>query len=490
MKSPKHPSIMLALATILCLQTALAGDTPFTNNDFNMEAAINSSAVLLDVLENDDSGIAGNDFKEVIAVCDIASTDQDCLANGTSFSNAIGSVSVNGTGDDNNVLFSSSSSVSDLFEFKYAMENATGGRGFAEASVAMFYYEVNTQTDVNSGSCSPAVCSLRDAIAAALSEAGASTVRFDRDFNGTITLSSSLLIDDTDLTVAGPGVTQLTVSGNDLVRVFDVTGASERITLTGFTIADGLSTGPGAGIRFNGSRDVLVENMRIIDNSTTANGGGIWFSFGSGTVRNSEISGNFSGSSGGGIGIEGSFGSDVLLENVTISSNLSDGDGAGFYIDAGNGQNVTLRHITSAHNDTGSTQVPANKVESTGNINMESSLVVSNGFDLHMLATNNVINNSIIGNYAGAALIGGNNQTESIFTLGPLVSLNDTGLQVHNFEPGALPEDYVNDLIGNVGCGTVVPNDQIGTARPVGDDCDAGAYEYIFIDVIFISGFD
>jgi hypothetical protein len=491
MKSFTLTPLMLTVGCLLIQQNAVAGTTPpLTNNDFNMEAAINSSNALMDVLGNDDSGVNGNDIKEVIAVCDSSSSDQDCLTNGTSFSNATGTVTVNGSGDNNNVLFTSSSTESALFEFKYIMENITGGQGSAQASVELFYYEVNVSNDAGSGGCTAAECSLREALVAAQAEAGASNVRFDRDFNATITLSSGLTIDDTDLTIAGPGVNQVTVSGNDSFRVFDLTGASERVNLSGFTITGGMTSGDGAGIRFNGSRDVVVENMRIVNNSTTADGGGIWFASGSGTVRNTEISDNFAGVSGGGIGMEGSFGSDVTLENVTISGNVSVDDGAGFYVNAGNGMNVTFRHITSAFNNNGSNQIIANHVEANGNFNMESSLVVSNGLDLVMLATNNVINNSIIGNYSGATLIGGNTLTETGVALNPLAALNDTGLKVVGFDPGALAEDYVDDMIGNVGCGTVVANDQIGTPRPVGADCDAGAYEYIFIDEIFINGFE
>ncbi|MFC3194208.1 choice-of-anchor Q domain-containing protein [Marinicella sediminis] len=490
MKSFNNQHSVFLICSLFIATLSFAGDTPFTNNDFNMEAAINSSAELMDVLSNDDSGITGNDYKEVVAVCDINASDQDCLSNGTNFSNAIGTVTVNGTGDNNNVLFTSSSSVSDLFEFKYVMENFTGGQGSAEASVTMFYYEVNTNSDSSTNNCTPAACTLRDAIAAGQAEAGASNVRFDRDFTGIIMLSSELTIDDTDLTIAGPGGDQVTVSGNDQVRVIDVTGASERVSLSGFTISNGLATGDGAGIRFNGSRDVLVENMRIIDNETSTNGGGIWFASASGTVRNTEISDNQAGVSGGGIGMIGSFGSDVLLENVTISGNVSADDGAGFFINSGNGQNITLRHVTSAFNNNGSNQIIGNQVGANGNINIESSLIVSNGLDLVLLANNNVVNNSIIGNYSGANLVGGNNLTEWGVALNPLAALNDTGLRVHSFEPGADAHNYVDDMIGNVGCGTVVPNDQIGTPRPEGAGCDAGAYEYIFIDEIFISGFE
>jgi hypothetical protein len=134
--------------------------------------------------------------------------------------------------------------------------------------------------------------------------------------------------------------------------------------------------------------------------------------------------------------------------------------------------------------------VASNKVESGGNFNIESSIIVSNGFDLLFDATNNIINNTIVGNYSGVAIIGGNNLTETGVALSPLAALNDTGLKVHEIEPNGLAHNYVNDTFGKVGCGTVIPTDQIGTQRPVDTSCDAGAYEYIFIDLIFNDGFE
>src|SRR5205823_1425627 len=74
--------------------------------------------------------------------------------------------------------------------------------------------------------------SLRQAVA---DVAPGGTVTFD--VAGTITLTGGELTIDKDLTINGPGANQLTVSGNNLSRVFNINGGSVRIS--GLTISNG-----------------------------------------------------------------------------------------------------------------------------------------------------------------------------------------------------------------------------------------------------------
>lgn len=469
----------------------MAGSTPLTTDDLDLISAINSGSVYLDVLNNDYSGISNDDFKEVIAVCDASSTDQDCTGN--SFSNATGSVSINGAGDDNNILFSSNSMFTGEFDFKYIMQNSMLNTGSAIGKVTLDHYEVNALSDAGTQGCDAAECTLREAIVnAALGtvDNNDNTIRFNRDLQGTITLQNPLVIDDALLEIIGPGADQIIISGDNQYRVFNLTAVAESVLISGLTISNGNTTGNGAGVFIDGARNIVLESLRITGNQSNTDGGGLYFSSGSGIIQNSEISGNHANGKGGGIGITGSFGSDVFVDNVTISGNTSDDEGAGFYIDAGNGQNVRFRYTTTAFNSTGSFQIASNKVESGGNINFEASIVVSNDMDLVFNATNNLVNNSIIGNYSGVNFTGDNNLTETGVALAPLASINETNLQVHKIEPDSIAYNYVDDNFGKVGCGTVIPTDQIGTLRPVDQACDAGAYEYIFIDLIFASDFE
>src|SRR5262249_45409401 len=83
--------------------------------------------------------------------------------------------------------------------------------------------------------------SLRDAIA---STSAGGTVDFQPGLTGIITLTSGELALNKDLTIAGPGASVITVSGNHASRVFDV-AAPETVVILGLTIADGRSLSGG-----------------------------------------------------------------------------------------------------------------------------------------------------------------------------------------------------------------------------------------------------
>ena len=133
--------------------------------------------------------------------------------------------------------------------------------------------------------------SLRDEIAHAKS---GDTINFASSLKGqTITLTSGELLINKGLTIQGPGASQLTISGGNHSRVFDVT-ASQPVVLTGLTISNGDSF-QGGGI-FNAGGSHLTVSACTISNSRADNGGGIYNDFG-GTVTLSAC--NISGDSAG-----------------------------------------------------------------------------------------------------------------------------------------------------------------------------------------------
>src|SRR5215468_5234075 len=85
--------------------------------------------------------------------------------------------------------------------------------------------------------------SLRAAITAANLTPGANVIQFAGGLHGTIPLSSTNgeLSITRDLMINGPGANQLTVSGGNVTRVFDVSGGSTHLSMTGLTIANGLA---------------------------------------------------------------------------------------------------------------------------------------------------------------------------------------------------------------------------------------------------------
>jgi hypothetical protein len=120
--------------------------------------------------------------------------------------------------------------------------------------------------------------SLRADIAAAQS---GDTINFDPRLAGqTITLTSGELAINQSLNIEGLGANQLTISGNNASRVFDVSGSSSNVEISDLTIADGLAnqttvTGPfgpvalGGGILNTGAH-VALSSVIMADNHANA----------------------------------------------------------------------------------------------------------------------------------------------------------------------------------------------------------------------------
>jgi hypothetical protein len=140
--------------------------------------------------------------------------------------------------------------------------------------------------------------SLRGEIAAA---ASGDTINFDPSLAGqTITLTGGELAISKSLDIKGLGPDQLTISGNNASRIFDIS-AGATLTLAGMTMANGLANGSAAVVASSGgaildfgtltlSNDVLFNNQAIGDASTSplarpgASFGGGLANFGTGTL--------------------------------------------------------------------------------------------------------------------------------------------------------------------------------------------------------------
>jgi hypothetical protein len=194
--------------------------------------------------------------------------------------------------------------------------------------------------------------SLRADIAAARN---GDTIVFAPSLNGqTITLTSGELLIQKKLTIAGPGAGQLTISGNQASRVFEL-AANYQLSLSGLTISNGdgvfaagstpfSPNGEGGGI-FN-SGTLTVTNCVISGNHASISGGGI-FNGGTLTVNNSVLSGDSASKYGGGIYNYGFSGVKVMVSNSTLSGNHAPEGGA---IWNGSYAAVTLQGSTLSDN--------------------------------------------------------------------------------------------------------------------------------------------
>jgi hypothetical protein len=151
----------------------------------------------------------------------------------------------------------------------------------------------------NAHAATNTVTSLNDSGAGSLRRATAVSVDGDViDFttNGTITLTSGELEITNNLTINGPGATNLVVSGNNTSRVFNISSSSATVTVSGVTIRDGRApdgaTAGGGDTGFDGGD---------YNGGDGAYGGGI-FNLGTLTLTNCAVTHNAAGNGGGGYG--------------------------------------------------------------------------------------------------------------------------------------------------------------------------------------------
>src|SRR5947208_3845724 len=162
--------------------------------------------------------------------------------------------------------------------------------------------------------------SLRAEIAA--SHNSGDTIVFAPSLDGqTITLTSGELLIKHNLTIAGPGAGELTVSGNHASRVFEVSKTANSVTLTGLTTSNAYSGTSGAGGAIENYGTLTVSNSTLSNNSAFV-GGGIE-NAGLLTVSNSTLSYNTASNGGGGIANDGT----LTVSGSTLSGNSAPGGG-------------------------------------------------------------------------------------------------------------------------------------------------------------------
>ncbi len=187
--------------------------------------------------------------------------------------------------------------------------------------------------------------SLRAAITTANGDTGDT---IDITATGTITLLSALPAITADMTLSGPGVTSLTVSGNNSTTVGTIftINSGATVSISGLTIANGNSNAvnAGGGILNNGT--LTIDDCTISSNTRSGSGneGGGITNFGTLTVSSSTFSGN-SGSQGGGI-FNGQTNA-LTVVNSTFSGNSVTTKGGGIYNYPGGTLTVTNSTISA-----------------------------------------------------------------------------------------------------------------------------------------------
>lgn len=340
-----------------------------------------------------------------------------------------------------------------------------------------------------------------------------------------ITLASVISINN-NVTISGPGVSALTISGGNTTALFAIAGGSvtiQDLTLSnasatqgsGLSVTAGTATiqrcrlnacnsnttaFDGGAIRNGGGtltvRDCLIENCANI--ATGGGGGGIWLTIGTATIERTTIRA-CSGSRAVGIGIVGSHGSTTIrfcaiynntssdtrasvygqtagphvLENCTIVNNVATNNWGGFYPISGT---WTVRNNTITGNSQQDMLPQASATVSNNAIgNIVSGTVSSGGF--------NVVGNR--GTSAGwqASDVTGTAATPVNLLLGTLANnggptqtmLPQTGSPLLNLVTGASPDLDQRGLIrsgttdaGAVEVGGIGPYSVSPASVPIG----------------------
>jgi hypothetical protein len=369
--------------------------------------------------------------------------------------------------------------------------------------------------------------SLRQAIASAVS---GDTIIFAAGLTGAITLTSGELGISKNLTITGPGAKTLSVrrslaAGTPFFRIFSV-GAGQSVSISGLTIADGdLNTSSftsrgggiytagvltlsncvvsnnkvgslGGGIAIEGTGKLDMTNCTVSGNrAETGGGGGIYNNSGLTTgpaliVRNSTISDNYGGNTGGGIA---SSSISAQVTNSTISGNTAARRGGGIFNDAYLDISYSTVTDNEARNDPSVTCGGGGIANSNPNpdgVKIGNTIVAGNrslsGRGPDMLtadglgnATGSItsLDYNLIGNTGGFTVIG--TTSHNITNVDPrLAPLSDNGGATPTHAPltGSFAIDRGNNAVAPA-------TDQRGSARPFDGDAngsavvDIGAFE-------------
>jgi hypothetical protein len=109
---------------------------------------------------------------------------------------------------------------------------------------------------------------LRSVLAAAKN---GDTIVFDAALDGqSITLTQGQLTISQTVTISGPGSGELTISGNMVSRVFDIS-AGTNVSISGLTITQGLAIAGGGGIMNESGATLTVSDVAFTNNQVFAN---------------------------------------------------------------------------------------------------------------------------------------------------------------------------------------------------------------------------
>jgi CSLREA domain-containing protein len=287
--------------------------------------------------------------------------------------------------------------------------------------------------------------------------------------SGTLTMSNCTVSTNVAGTGAGNGLGGdgggISVSGTLTMRACTVTNNQ-----SGASGGVGSNPGNGGGLKISGT--VTLDQITFSNNTAPLVGGAVAFFSGYTIVRNSTISGN-SAAGGGGIGVLGNPGTDLILENTTITANTSGSTSsvgiAGSGI-ANPGASVFIRNTIVAGN-IGQSDVTGGYLTAGHNLigNADNSSGFTNGSNGDQIGSGGVPLNAQLGPLANN---GGPTLTHALLSNSPALDAGDNCVtQATHCNDANIPQ-LLTDQRGTVFNRLVDGPDPDSTAT-----VDIGAYE-------------
>jgi hypothetical protein len=314
------------------------------------------------------------------------------------------------------------------------------------------------------------------------------TISFGGGVTSPIVLASELSVAKL-VTIQGPGANSLAISGNDQVRIFNVT-ANGNMTVSGLTLTNGRrpfsSQSPDSGGAILNVGVINLNNTVMSNNAASGGSGGALGNSGTATIANSTLSANSSAVGG---AINNSPNGILNLTNSTITGNSAQGNITVGQLAVGGG----IRNFLATLNITSCTIADNTALDGGGGIstsnatpNLKNTIIAKNSNDLDVSGafvsqgynligkpnsatgfTNNVNNDQVGTNaaplnpmLADLANNGGPTQTRALLTGSPAI---DKGKSFGSFaDQRGLPRPVDDPAIPNASGG---------------DAADIGAFE-------------
>lgn len=372
----------------------------------------------------------------------------------------------------------------------------------AASSASAATLTVTKVADTNDGSCTPADCSLREALAAADADPPGDVVNVPAGtYTAAMVVGNGVYGPHGTYTIVGAGAGKTIIDGGQLGRVFAFYGA---ITVRGVTVTGGQA--PLAGCSCGGGFEVrqggflTLENSIVEGNSAPGGGGGIDVDSDSKAIlRNVVVRQNTAPDIGAGINVEPVSGDTGTLDmtNVTISGNTTTNGASGAGLaNAGltTATNVTISGNASADAGGGILNLASGTLTINGGT-LANNIAPGLGAGIRNLGVGGAVTlrNTIVADRVAndcsspsppAVASQGHNLalgTSCALTapgdlpstdphLAPLADNGGNGLPTHALAAGSAAIDAGD----NAAC---IATDARGLSRPSGVQCDIGAFE-------------